>query len=136
MKTTQARSWSAGVIGLIAIGGVAAIAVRPSMAGGPSDDTQAQSGKAGIRAYIDPQTGELGVPPPGTALPPSVEAAGRRTANLVEVPSMGSAGGVMVNTNGRVAADVTATIDLSGKTAVRCDPHGPDHSSGPGCSAP
>lgn len=135
MKTTQVASWGAGVIGLMAIGGVTVIAVRPSMAGGPADDSQAQSGKAGIRAYIDPQTGELGVPPPGTALPPSVEAAGRRTANLPEVPSMGPAGGVMVNTTGRVAADVMATTDASGKTTVRCDPHELDQAGGPGCSA-
>jgi hypothetical protein len=134
MTTTRVRSWRIGVIGLMAIGGVAAMAVRPSAAGGPPQSTSTQSGNAGVRAYIDPQTGELGVPPPGTMVAPSVQGTGRRTANLIEVPSTGSAGGVMINTKGRVAADVVATTDRAGKTTVRCDPHRPDQFSGPSCS--
>ncbi len=134
MNTTRRRTRRGGVIGLAAVIGVSSIAVRPSMGEGPADSGATQSGQAGIRAYIDPQTGELGVPPPGRVAPPSVQAAGRRLSNLVEAASTGSAGGVMINTKGRVAADVVATTDPNGKATMQCVPHGLEHPPAPGCS--
>jgi hypothetical protein len=120
MKTTQLKVRRVGVIGLAAVTGVTLMAVHPAPGDGPADGSARQSRQAGIRAYIDPQTGELGVPPPGTTTPPSVRAAGRRLTNIVEVPSTGSAGGVMINTKGRMAANVVATTDPNGKATVQC----------------
>jgi hypothetical protein len=120
MKTTRLKVGRVGVIGLAAVIGATLMAVRPAPGDGPADGGATQSRQAGIRAYIDPQTGELGVPPPGTTTPPSVRAAGRRLTNIAEVPGTGSAGGVMINTRGRMAANVVATTDPSGKAAVQC----------------
>jgi hypothetical protein len=129
MKATPAQSSRAGVIGLVLIGSALLVGARPSQAGGP------QQNGAGTRAYIDPHTGKLAVPPPGAATLPSAATAGRRrTADFAEVPSTGSAGGVMINTKGRAAADAVATTDATGKTTARCDSHRPDQFSGPGCS--
>ena len=134
MKTTPAKSSRAGIVGLVLIGGMLLVAARPSQAGGPEENGAAQVG-AGARAYIDPDTGKLAVPPPGAAALPSAANAGRRrTTGLTAVPSTGSAGGVMVNTKGRATADAVATTDAAGKTTVQCDSHRLDQFSGPSCT--
>ena len=128
MSTTRAGTWRMAVVSLAAVVGVTVAAMRLWGARDAPESGRWQSGRTGVRAYIDPETGELGVPPAGTAAP-SVRATSRRLANLVEVPSTGAAGGVMINMKGHLAADVVATADAGGKTTVQCLPHTADASA-------
>jgi hypothetical protein len=118
------RSYCAALVGVVA-------ACSTAAAGGAPDHAQTQpANTAGVRAYIDPETGEPGVPPPGVVVAPSVQTSGRRAVPLVEVPSTGPAGGVMVNAKGRLRADVLATTDASGKTTARCEGQTSDRPAG------
>lgn len=124
MNATRAGARRVRVLGLAAMIGVTAVAVRPTNAGGPSESGQA---KSGLRVYIDPETGKLAGPPAGVESVPTTQAGRREADTLIETPSGGPAGGVMVNTKGRYHADVMAATDAGGKATVRCAPHRPDH---------
>ena len=103
-----------GAFALAAVVGTVAIGTRWRA------PTRAHAITAGVRAYIDPNTGEPGLPPSASAAP-SIGAA-RQEARLVEVPSTGPAGGVMINAKGRMA-DVLATTEGGGATTMHCAPH-------------
>ncbi len=130
----QRRFWTAGVISLLLLGGVAASGVEPAPAGDVPASRVPHAGAAGVRAYIDPHTGELAVPPAGVEAPAQVNGALRRGSDdddMVAVPSTGSAGGFMINTKGRFAASIVAMTDSAGKTTAQCEAGIPEHSSRP-----
>ncbi len=80
----------------------------------------------GMRAYLDPVTGEFGVPPSweeealGTeALVAPGAPASTSDAGLVETPSPVPGGGVMVDLQGRFQSPLVATIGTDGKMTMR-----------------
>ncbi len=85
----------------------------------------AAMGSGGFRAYRDPETGRLGVPPPktGAAQPPEPGVASSTTAEeFVETPSPVPGGGVAVGLKGRFRSSLTATVEPDGKVTIQ---HGP-----------
>ncbi len=78
--------------------------------------------QAGMRAYIDPQTGEFAEPPPGapSGAGTTSEAFSRSSERLVEVPGTTPAGGVKVDLRGRFLSTFAATVDAAGKPAAAC----------------
>lgn len=80
----------------------------------------------GMRAYIDPVTGEFGVPPPGEAPSPEALAPGAAYSTsdegLVETPSPVPGGGVMIDLQGRFRGPLTATLDADGKMKMQHTP--------------
>lgn len=88
---------------------------------GASAATAQVPAAAGMRAYVDPQTGAFTDPPPDTSAPePSEEAFSRSSVRLVEVPGTTPSGGVMVDVRGRFMTSFVATVDAAGKPAVHC----------------
>ena len=102
----------------------------------PSDDPLAEPqdanpagphGAAGMRVYIDPETGEFGVPPPEVAPPeagPEVpllfKSLSIPSQELVEVPGTTAAGGFTVQLNDQFQRVLTVTPDADGKLSIRC----------------
>ena len=86
--------------------------------GGPVAD--AQQGSSGLRVYIDPLTGEFGVPPQLEA--PYAHAYSTSQEGLVETPSPVPGGGVMVDLQGRFLSPLTATVGADGKIKMRHAP--------------
>ena len=80
----------------------------------------------GMRAYIDPVTGELGVPPVWEAPSPEALAPGAAfstsSEGLVETPSPVPGGGVMMRLQGRFRSPSTATLDADGKMKLQHSP--------------
>ncbi len=76
----------------------------------------------GLRAFVDPQTGELTRPPVGRR-PDGVPAPRAELSTsgegLVEVPVPAPSPGVMVHLQGRFRSDLTATVGPDGKVRVR-----------------
>lgn len=72
------------------------------------------------RAWIDPETGKLGVPPAEEAAQPAGEAGGAAEAPLVVEPGKTKAGGVMVDLSGRPLYELKATLLPSGKVVEDC----------------
>ena len=75
---------------------------------------------AGMRAYIDPHTGEFAEPPPGASSGAGGAAFSKSSEQLREVPGTTPAGGVKVDVRGRFLSTFTATVDAAGKPAVGC----------------
>ena len=87
----------------------------------PSDDPwAAPQGAAGMRVYMDPETGAFGVPPP-EALPEAALQLQSPSEELVEVPGTTDAGGFTVELNGQFQMDLTVTPDADGKISIRCE---------------
>ncbi len=79
-----------------------------------------------MRVYIDPETGEFGVPPPEAAPPEAgpeaalqLQSLSAPSEELVEVP--GQAGGFTVELNGQFQRDLTVIPDADGTISIRCD---------------
>ncbi|MFQ5479386.1 MAG: post-PEP-CTERM-1 domain-containing protein [Candidatus Binatia bacterium] len=82
----------------------------------------AASPSAGMKAHIDPETGEfLDSPPVGSVgrASPAITA-GRPPEPAVEVPSPVPGGGVMIDLNGRFQAEFVATVGPDGKLSTDC----------------
>ena len=82
----------------------------------------------GFEAHLDPATGRLVPPPPGS--PPLAGSTGRRSAaapsaRLVENPNPAPAGGVGVRLYGHFDTSLTATMQADGKARTRCTTLGP-----------
>jgi hypothetical protein len=100
-----------------------------AQAGAPTDVKTVQSagppaGQSGMRAYVDPQTGKVGAPPPDQAAPlPSAaeqDASSTSSEGLVVVPAPG--GGEMVDLQGRFQTSITATLKPDGTVQTDCRP--------------
>ncbi len=95
----------------------------------PSDDPWAEpQGAPGMRVYIDPETGQFGVPPPEAAPPEAgpeaalqLQSLSTPSEELVEVPGTTDAGGFTVELNGQFQMDLTVTPDADGKISIRCE---------------
>ena len=82
----------------------------------------APQGSAGLRAFVDPQTGKLAAPPAGGRpddLPVPQADLSTSDEGLVEVPLPAPGRGVMVRLQGRFRSSLTATVDPDGKTRIR-----------------
>ncbi len=89
----------------------------------PSDDPwAAPQGAAGMRVYIDPETGEFAVPPLEAAPEAALQSQSLSTPSeeLVEVPGTTEAGGFTVELNGQFQRLLTVTPDADGKLTIRC----------------
>lgn len=76
------------------------------------------TGRAGVRVYVDPETGEFTAPPPDETVRPSVEASLSETGEgLVEKPA--PSGGFTVDLKGRFQAPVIAIPQADGSIDVR-----------------
>ena len=79
-------------------------------------------GTAGVRAYIDPETGELGAPPPDQAVQPVQPVLDPPPASGVEAPELpelveepGPVSGVMVDPKGKFDRPLTAEVGPDGR---------------------
>ena len=91
-----------------------------------------QEGTAGMRVYVDPNTGEITQPPAGAPAAETFEspepAFSTSSEGLVETPSPVSGGGVMLNLQGRFRSPLVATQGADGKISIEHMPVAP----GPG----
>lgn len=107
---------------LLCAGIGAAVPLFASAADVGSSNGARPAPQAGMRAYIDPQTGEFAEPPPGVSSSAGTtsEAFSRSSERLVEVPGTTPAGGVKVDLRGRFLSTFAATVDAAGKPAAAC----------------
>ena len=76
-------------------------------------------GTAGLRAYIDPETGELGAPPADQPVQPDLDpplASRVKEPELVEEP--GPVSGVMIDLKGKFNRPLTAEVGPDGRVTV------------------
>lgn len=78
----------------------------------------AQTVGGGQRAWVDPETGRLGAPPPG-ALAPEIEG-GAAEAPMVVQPGRTSAGGIMIDLSGRPLYALEVTLTPEGTVVTDC----------------
>lgn len=83
--------------------------------------TPSSSVAAGLRVYIDPQTGRPGTPPTSLPLPDETRPRAALPAAPREVQNAGPAGGYMMNTRA-LTYDVGAAVDAHGGSSVACHP--------------
>jgi hypothetical protein len=86
------------------------------------------TGSGGIRAYIDPATGQLVDTPPDSVPAPQLPADGVKTPveEPVEIQSPVPGGGIKVDLKGRFRGPLTATVGPDGKIVIQhkpCDEH-------------
>lgn len=88
-------------------------------AGGAGEETLDTTASApGIKAYVDPLTGELLPGRPANLPPePASPALDKSAADLVEVPTRG--GGTMIDLQGRFQSPLVVTIGPDGTLRVR-----------------
>lgn len=81
-----------------------------------AQNTQTQ---AGVRAYVDPETGELTAPPPDQEIRPPAQASVLQQGDrgLVEQPA--PTGGFMVDLEGRFQAPLIAVPDQNGGVSIQ-----------------
>ena len=73
------------------------------------------------RAWIDPETGKLGSPPPGMVVPDEDAGdGGAAAAPLVVEPGRTSAGGIMIDLTGRPLYSFEAKLTPEGKVVTDC----------------
>ncbi len=76
-------------------------------------------GTAGLKIYLDPETGRLGAPPAGAqALAQDIDPLNESDAGLVQVRMPD--GHYMMDLKGRFAENVVVQIDPSGRRVMRC----------------
>lgn len=74
---------------------------------------------SGYRAYVDPETGRLGAPPPGANAPASQTRA--VSEPLVQVPGTTAGGGVMVDLGDRAPYAIQARVAADGRVLKECE---------------
>lgn len=93
------------------------VPVPESTVSQPAQALQPSSpGSAGMRIYIDPDTGEIGRPPAGSRAGVLEPAFSTSSQGLVEEPSPES--GIMVDLQGRFRSPLMATIGPDGKLSI------------------
>jgi len=88
----------------------------------PESVPQTPAASQGMRVYRDPQTGQLGAPPPGVQ-PPGLSAAELRSLNRSDRGLQARTlpgGGVAVDLQGRYQSMAVATVGAEGQAAVNC----------------
>ena len=74
--------------------------------------------EAGMRAYLNPETGTIGAPAPGQNIPPSSATTDEPTLHEVTLPD----GSVMVDLQGTLQDYMILQIDAKGRKVMRCVP--------------
>ena len=95
-----------------------------TLAATPAFSEEPPSGAAGMKVFIDPQSGNiLSEPVPGAEplelTPQELNARSTSDQNLVEVPSPVPGGGVGVNLQGRFQSPLIGTIDANGHAKIQ-----------------
>ncbi len=73
------------------------------------------------RAWIDPETGKLGSPPPGMVVPDEDAGdSGAAAAPLLVEPGRTAAGGIMIDLSGRPLYSFEAKLTPEGKVVTDC----------------
>ncbi len=138
------------VMSLMMLGAVGAVGVQAGLcedvgkAGGnqasmypPAVAANAPSGKtaaghsAGMRVYVNPETGAIEPPPAGSApvgAAASQDALNSSSAGLVAVEGPTEGSGVMVDLQGRFQSTVGVEIGADGSVLTRCDSRVPQAS--------
>ncbi|MGH8583674.1 MAG: hypothetical protein ACREWG_13020 [Gammaproteobacteria bacterium] len=94
---------------------VLSLTIAPSTLADAGAEPSAGAGQAGMKAYIDPKTGELtGSPPAGTTVP---DARFGTHEGLVEEPV--PSGGAKVDVRARFQTPLRASIGPDGKTVIK-----------------
>ena len=75
--------------------------------------------QAGMRAYLDPETGTLGAPAPGQMIPPNSATTDAPTLHEVTLPD----GSVMVDLQGTLQDYMILQLDKQGHRVMRCVPN-------------
>ena len=87
---------------------------------------QPPASSAGMKAHIDPDTGQFKNPPPGVPpakLPPEhADAFSTSSHGLSQRPSPTPGGGMMVDLKNRFLSPLTATLSPEGKLTIRHQP--------------
>lgn len=85
-----------------------------------ADSHGAAARRFASRAYVDPETGQLGIPPPASQQ--GGAAASRSSSDSPPVvPNTSPAGGVMVDLRGTFSYGLRASTSEEGRVATRCD---------------
>ncbi len=110
------------MVGLISASLLAVSLHSPSAAEPQDANPAAPQGAAGMRVYMDPETGEFGVPPPdaGPEAALQLQPLSTPSEELVEVWGTTEAGGFTVELNGQFQKFLTVAPDTDGKISIRC----------------
>ena len=129
------RHFSHGLLAGLLGGGacMAQLAFAADGASAPAAPADTSAGAAGMRVYVDPNTGAVLQNPPAGAPPLPLTLLERNSLStshqgLVEVPSATPGGGYILDLQGRFQSPLMATIDASGK--VRMQHIGPPRATG------
>jgi len=77
---------------------------------------------AALRAWVDPETGQLSAPPASQAWSSVVRGgAAAGTTDLVIAPGRTTAGGVMVDLRGHFTYGLRASVSSEGRVTARCE---------------
>ncbi|MDX1384018.1 MAG: hypothetical protein R3190_10275 [Thermoanaerobaculia bacterium] len=131
-RPTRFRRSGTAIVALVvavaaAVAGVTA-ASRPddgarSADSAPTAAEATSSGRTGVRAWVDPDTGTLSVPPPGALAREQPfalrDGLGRSSAGLYEVQLPN--GAIKVDLQGRFRSAVVATVEPAGGYRLDCE---------------
>jgi len=76
---------------------------------------------AQVRAWVDPETGQLSAPPASEEPTSLLRGGAAEAAGLVVVPGKTAAGGVMVDLRGHFTYGLRASVSSEGRVSARCD---------------
>jgi len=125
MKTVAIQKFCLGAALVLLTAGVGVVGCATAQEGQAVQDTPAApAADAGLKVYLDPETGEFLEEP----LPGQADAAGAgnsrqaERAPLVEEPSPVEGGGTMIRLDDRFHAEFRATVDADGELKADCAP--------------
>ena len=125
MKTVAIQKFCVVAALVLLTAGVGVVGCATDQDGQAMQDTSAApAADAGLKVYIDPETGEFLEEP----LPGQADAAGAgnnrqaERAPLVEEPSPVEGGGTMIRLDDRFHAEFRATVDTDGELKADCAP--------------
>ncbi|HIF64809.1 MAG TPA: hypothetical protein EYG16_07415 [Deltaproteobacteria bacterium] len=125
MKTVAIEKFCVGAALVLLTAGVGVVGCATAQDGQVVQDTSAAPvADAGLKVYLDPETGEFLEEP----LPGQADAAGAgnsrqaERAPLVEEPSPVEGGGTMIRLDDRFHAEFRATVDADGELKADCAP--------------
>jgi hypothetical protein len=139
MRQLVIRRWPRqALLASLVVGGVCVLGGPPFSAAEPNEDAAAgatatsapESGAAKAAAagqwiHVDPETGRVGAPPPGTAAGAAIAAdPAFRTSHEGLVVEHAPGGGEMVDLQGRFRSAVRARVKPDGSVVTDCVPAG------------
>ena len=115
----KAGCCAAAVFCLALSGGFAVAEASDAQAIDGNSATVESQASSGMRAYIDPETGELVQEAPAGSAQPQLRASEDRP-ELVAEPSPVAGGGMMIRLDNRFQAEFKANVDSDGKMNTEC----------------